>query len=139
MTGAIKDMMTRNVTCIEIDMPFTKACKLFTNLHFHHFPVKDKKGQLVGMFSSTDAIYALNNKLVEHNVSSDDDINDLIKVEDVMTSKPLYTLDIDASIDDVVDMFQRQRIHSILILKEQKLVGIITSNDLLSAFRDHIE
>ena len=136
MKGLVKDLMSRNVITITESMPFTYACRLFTNLHFHHLPVKDNDGHLIGLFSTTDAIYALNNKLLQHAIHSEDDVNKLIKVEDVMTSDNLFTLKPHDNIELAIELFQNQRIHSIPMLDDdKKIVGILTSNDILASFR----
>lgn len=136
MKGTIKDLMTRNVTCIKTDTLFTRACHMFSNLHFHHLPVTNEDGSLIGMFSTTDAIFALNNKLANHKISPEADINELIKVVDVMAKDTLFTLHIDDKLEDAIKMFQRQKIQSILILDNDRIVGILTTNDLLTAFRE---
>lgn len=136
MTGLVKNLMSHFVTTITESMPFTHACRLFTNLHFHHLPVKDDQGQLIGMFSTTDAIYALNNKLLHYPIHSEEDINQLIKVEDIMTSDNLFTLKPNDNIERAIELFQKQNIHSIPILDDdERIVGILTSNDILASFR----
>jgi len=135
MKAKIKDVMSKQVISIKADMSFTEACRLFKNLKFHHLPVMDAKNNLVGMFSTTDAIYAVSNTLASQTIDSNSDINSLLKVEDIMTSNKLYTLEEDASIEDAIEIFQKYNIHSIPILSSGKLVGIITSNDMLRTFR----
>ena len=135
MKGKIANLMSKNVICIAADVPFTDACRLFSNLHFHHLPVKDEHGKFLGMFSATDAIFALNNQLVDRSVASEDEINDLIKIKDVMTSDILFTLNIDDELKEAIKMFRWQNINSILILENKKIAGILTSTDVLSAYR----
>lgn len=139
MKGKVKDLMSKHVASITVNMPFTYACRLFKNLHFHHLPVRDKDHKLKGMFSTTDAMFALNNMIFHHPVTSEDDINNLVKVEDIMTSENLYTLHPDDSIERAIEIFQRQNIHSIPIIENEKIAGIITSNDILAAFRSLIK
>lgn len=138
MTGIVKDLMSKHVASITKNMPFTYACRLFKNLHFHHLPVRDENQRLIGMFSTTDAMFALKNIIFHNPLKSEDDINNLVKIEDIMTSDNLLTLKSDDSLERAIEVFQRNNIHSIPIIDNDKIVGIITSKDILAAFRSLI-
>lgn len=137
MNKVIKDIMSRNVVTINKDLLFTEACRLFLSIHIHHLPVLDEKGYLVGIFSTTDALYALSN-LVYHKIESESDVNDLISVETIMTSHKIHTLRPDDTIQDAVDLLHRLNIHSIPIIEDGILVGIVTSHDIFQEFRSRI-
>jgi len=138
MEGRIKDLMSENVITISPDTPFTQACRLFANMNVHHLPVKDNEDKLVGIFSATDAIFAMNNELFKYNITSEDDINRVVKIEEVMTCDNLYTLDLNDGLESAMDLLQTKNINSIPILDNGRLVGILTSKDMLDAFRSSI-
>ena len=138
MKGHVKELMSKHVATITVNMPFTYACRLFKNLNFHHLPVRDENQKLVGMFSTTDAMFALNNIIFHTSIQSENDINELIKIEDIMTSANLKTLGPDDTMEKAIEIFQRNNIHSIPIIEHEEIIGIITSNDILAAFRSLI-
>lgn len=135
MKGLVRDLMTDHVTCITTDMSFTQACRLFTSLHIHHLPVKDHNDKLIGMFSATDSIYALNNMVIYKNVKSEDDINEMLKVAEVMTSNKVITLRSDDELTKAIQILQENDLNSIPIVDDGNLIGILTSTDMLKAFR----
>lgn len=140
MKNKIKDLMSNYVITIKSDMPFTEACRLFPTIHVHHLPVLDSNDYLIGMFSTTDALFALNN-LVHKKIESENDVNRLISVEAIMTSDKIFTLESEAPINEAVKLFQKLNINSIPIVDDGILVGILTSHDILKEFQQliHIE
>lgn len=133
MNLKVKDLMSENVVTIDTATPFTEACRMFTAIHVHHLPVLDEKGYLVGLFSTTDALYALNN-LVHRKIEKEEDVNRLISIDVVMTSDKLYTLRSDSNLQNAIHLIQDVNINSIPVVDEGVLVGILTSNDLLREF-----
>lgn len=126
----VRDLMSENVVTINTETPFTEACRMFIAIHVHHLPVLSEEGYLVGLFSTTDALYALNN-LVYQKIDSEEDVNRLIPIDSVMTSDKIYTLKSDSDLQEAIKLFQDEKINSIPIVDEGVLVGILTSNDLL--------
>jgi CBS domain-containing protein len=65
------------------------------------------------------------NNLEEHDVS------------EVMTRAPLVTLGPDASAEAAADLMREKRIHRVLVTEHGKLVGIVSSLDIVRAAADH--
>jgi len=136
--STLTNIMSKNVVSITSQMSYTEACRLFTSLGVHHLPVVDQNKNLIGIFSTTDALFAVSNKLIQHEVKSEEDINKILKIEELMTGDNIHTLDVEDNVDKAIYMFQEHNIHSIPVLDEGKLEGIITSTDMMAAFRDSI-
>jgi len=126
----VRDLMSENVVTINTETPFTEACRMFIAIHVHHLPVLSENGYLVGLFSTTDALYALN-KLVYQKIDSEADVNRLLNIESVMTGDKIYTLRSNSDLEEAITLFQDEQINSIPVVDEGILVGILTSNDLL--------
>jgi len=131
----VQDLMSDRVITIDIDTPFTEACRMFPSIHIHHLPVLDSSGYLVGMFSTTDALYALNN-LVHKKIRDEDHVNQLIDIESIMTSGKIYTLSSSSDLNDAITLLQDVNINSIPVVDDGILVGILTTHDLLKALQD---
>jgi len=56
-----------------------------------------------------------------------------LKIEQVMTKK-VITIDMDASIEELVKNFQKYDYHAFPVLSGEKLVGIVTKTDILKIF-----
>lgn len=84
-------------------------------------PVIDDTGKVLGVFSERD--------LVKRVISKDLDIY-LTKVDDVMT-KDLIIAKIDESPQECLTKMKNNKIRHILVIDNEKLVGIISIKDLL--------
>lgn len=65
------------------------------------------------------------NALEEHDVS------------EVMTHMPLTTLGPDDTVEAAADLMQRNKIHRVLVIEGEKLVGIVSAMDITKAAAEH--
>ena len=97
-----------------------------------HLPVV-KDGELVGLVSQSDVLRspALLAPLFGMTVDSKAALRAL-RVEDAMSS-PVFTIGPDASIQDAAARLLDHRVGCLPVLEEGRLVGIVTTSDLLRA------
>jgi len=50
----VRDVMTSPIITVSPDMLITECAKIMSENRFHHLPVADKHGNVVGMISATD-------------------------------------------------------------------------------------
>jgi len=118
----IASLMTPQVITLKETDNVYKALELFEGYHFHHLPVMGDNHELIGIVSSLDLTKA------NHNGET------LIK--DIMTPDPTV-LDSDDSIGLAADIFLANAFHAIPIVEDRKLIGILTTHDLLEyAFKN---
>lgn len=116
MKMALKDHMTRQLITINRNATSGEAHRLMTNYWIRHLPVVDEAEEyIIGMVSEKDLLTA-----ATPNVS----------VEKIM-STPLKTFSMDTSVRTVVDAMIEEKISAFLITKEDEVVGIVTSEDML--------
>jgi acetoin utilization protein AcuB len=128
----VKDWMTSKVVTVSPDMSVKKAFALMKQNGFHHLPVvrADKpigivtdrdlrRPNISDVFKEWDQLYRL----------SED-----IAVEDVMTT-PAITVTPDTDLLTAASMLIERKINALPVVNGQgKLVGIVTTVDLLKAF-----
>jgi len=131
----IKELMNRHVITIHEETAFTTACRLFSEFKIHHLPVVDEKGKPVGVFSANDALKAYNDKIYNRLFTSEQEVNDLIKVADLISYQVYYLRPTD-TIEQAILLFKEFDIHSIPVLENNQLTGIITSSDILAKIKD---
>jgi CBS domain-containing protein len=51
---SVKEIMTSPLITVSPDMPIQECARIMSDNHFHHLPVVDKSGSIVGMISATD-------------------------------------------------------------------------------------
>lgn len=127
----IKEIMTVKLVTVSPETTAREIKRLFERNSFHHLPVLDKREKLVGMVSRED-FYKLAYVLSLDSEQADDSqpSYDSIEAAQMMTKYPL-ALDPDDTIGLAADIILANKFHALPILDDDKLVGIITSHDLL--------
>ncbi|MFO7711393.1 MAG: CBS domain-containing protein [Candidatus Woesearchaeota archaeon] len=116
----LKDWMTRRiVTCKETDT-LDKAVKKMVTKKIGCLIVTDSKKNHVGIITENDVM-----KIVAKEMSPKK-----LEVKDIMVSD-MITLDISSSLLEVSRTMQKHHLRRIPITNEDKVVGIITSRDLV--------
>jgi CBS domain-containing protein len=57
-------------------------------------------------------------------------------VADAMTRTPLFTMPSDAAVTEAAELMRRARVHRVLVVDEDRLVGIVTALDIVRAVAD---
>ena len=123
--------MTTDLVTVNANASIDELEGIFKANNFHHVPVLNKEGKLVGIVSRED--YYKFHKTLFRNPSiiwMKDEAKGLT-VEDMMTSSPLV-LDPDDSIGLAGDIFLSNQMHALPIVDDGDLVGILTVHDLLA-------
>lgn len=93
--------------------------------HIRHVPVEDERGNLVGLIASTELLEHYSRKIREDSTN--------ILVRDLMTVD-LVTVEPDTPLSTAVELMKEKEIGCILVVTDNKLVGIMTERDLLSLY-----
>lgn len=111
------ERMTRPPVTISGEMSVGQALKIIEEHKLRHLPVLDAEDALVGIVSEKDLLRA----------KSDD------QVEQVMTTKVITVTEYTA-LEDAARIMADHRISSLPVLRDGRLVGIITETDLFQVF-----
>src|SRR5690606_12235401 len=137
-----KDVMTTNVATLTPDMTVRDAAALFLSRRISGAPVVDAGGEVVGMLSEGDLLHRVETGTVKRRswwlqlfTGPDQEAMDFIKshasrVKDVMTS-PAISVTEDAPLADVADLLEHRRIRRVPVVRDGRLVGIVSRADLL--------
>jgi len=126
--------MSKHVLLAHINQAFTEVCRIFFEMDIHHLPIVDEKRNLIGILSTNDALKALIYKAPFLSEDAKKNINQAIRLEDIMTPHPLTVKPHD-SIDKAAELLIYHKIQSLLVVNEGLLVGIITGKDLVNYFQ----
>src|SRR3954452_5885521 len=138
------DVMTVGVVTVAEDASINEAIRLMLQRKISGLPVVNSSGALVGMVTEGDFLrrselgterhsarwieFLLGpGKLAENYVEAASR-----KVRDVMAAE-VYTVEEEASLDQVVAIMERQKIKRVPVMRGGKLVGIVTRANLLHA------
>jgi acetoin utilization protein AcuB len=127
----ISQIMTRDLITVPPKTTLKEVYGLFERHSFHHLPVIDEGSKLLGIISREDFYKAA------YNLSLHTGGKTFSKLEyggkcakDIMTAQPL-TLDPDDSVGLAADIFLANKFHSVPIVEDDQLIGIVTTHDLL--------
>ncbi len=144
MTMQVRDVMTRNVISIAANETILKAARLMLQNRISGLPVVDAAGNLVGMVTEGDFLrrgeigtQRRRPKWLEFLVGPGRLAAEYVrasgrKVDEVMTSDPC-TVTEDDSLETVVELMERRRIKRLPVLREGKMVGIVSRANLMHA------
>jgi diguanylate cyclase (GGDEF)-like protein len=124
----VADVMVRNVVMISPQTSVREAAKMLMELQIRHLLVKDAERNLIGVLSDRDVLYHFARP---GNAASE---AGEISVEAVM-SRHIVTVGPETPIQVAAETMVARKISCLPILAHGKLVGIVTSTDLLLALR----
>lgn len=128
-SASIAEVMTTDPVTIDRSEPISEAYRLLRDAPFHHLPVLDD-GEPVGMVATSDIL-----RLV-YDVDGVDDralrtyIDHQFTMDDAM-SVDLRTLAPDATVRDAAAALADGSIHSVLVMDDGRIAGIVTTTDLV--------
>ena len=125
--GQVRDIMEKNVITIDINETANNAANQMKENDIS-FLVIIKNGKPVGVVSERDFVQ----KLCINNQNSSD-----VKISDIMSYKFRW-VNPTTKIEDAIQKMLNNNIRRLLILDDEKLVGVITQTDLASYLREKL-
>lgn len=140
-----KEIMTRQLVTAEPETPVTEIARLMMEHRISAVPIVTADRRLLGIVSDTDLLQrrevgarrlprswwlALFNSKDRLTSSVDSTEND--SAENIMTT-PAISIDQEATIEDIARLFLTRKINQAPVVHGDKLVGIVSRGDLVSA------
>jgi acetoin utilization protein AcuB len=128
----IKEIMTPNPITVEPGMSVTKAQRLMKEDRIRHLPVVEEGKGLVGLITRDALNRALPSELSSLSIWEINYQLARIKVREVMVKKVL-TVTEEVTVEEAAQIMIDNKIGSMPVMRDGKLVGIATDIDLLRA------
>jgi CBS domain-containing protein len=137
-------IMTRQVITIAAGASIVDAANIMLDKHISGLPVVDDAGAVVGIVSQGDFIRRAEigterkrGRWLKFLVGPGTAASDFVrergrKVEEIMTPDPC-TVTEDATLEDIVELMERNHVKRLPVLRGDRLVGIVTRTNLLQA------
>lgn len=122
---AVKEIMSKQVITVQDADRLSKLEEVWNTNPIHHLVVL-KGEQVVGVVSKIDMLRAYNG-MVER---SDIKTLSMLSVKDIMTKNPL-TVESEDTVGLVADIMLANKFHSLPVVDDGELAGIVTSHDLI--------
>lgn len=150
MSRLAREIMETQILTVSPDSPLADVQRLFVEEEIHGAPVVDDTGAIVGVISSADVLRAVSERhapdgmtaaylqeMVEFSSSDPwrvpDDLAERLSgqsASDYMTLDPVCVAP-DTTIQEVARTLSRDRIHRVLVVDGEHLVGLISTFDLV--------
>ncbi len=142
-----RDIMTKEVLAVKPNDSVEKVARILLENKISGIPVVDADDKVMGIISEKDLIIKAGELKIPFYITLFDSIiflentmrfnNNLKKytasrVKDAMTTK-VIAVDEDEPVGNIVKLMQDKKVNRVPVLRHEKLVGIITRNDILKA------
>ena len=126
--------MTKNPVTVSAQTPIAIAAALMARRRIRRLPVMEGPASttLAGILSATDILRAFPPDVNPLSMASNG-ASPHVNVEDIMHRNPTTTAP-DEPIEEVARVMGAQKIGSLPVLREDRLVGLITESDIFRAF-----
>lgn len=141
-----KDVMKKEVVSVKKDTLVKEIAKLLYENGISGVPVVDDENKVLGIVSETDLIAKVSGPHLPPHIELlggiiylarpheiEDELKKIVSVtaEEIMT-KEVITVDEEAEVEDIAAIMIDRKVNRIPVVKDKKLVGIITRHDLIS-------
>jgi len=124
--------MTKNLVTVNVNDSLHNANNLFNSHNIRHLPVVANEN-LVGILSQTDILrISFGNTFGEQN-GADEAIFDMLSINQVMKQSPV-TINASNTIKEAATLLADREFHALPVEEDGKLVGIITTTDIINYF-----
>ena len=120
----IEECMTTDLFTVHPNEPIDLVAKLMDWKRIRHIPVEDDQGKLVGLISCFEILRHCAPSLQQAE-------SEPIPVGAIMQSNPL-TLPPETPLVEAVARMQQEKSASLLVAKDERLIGIVTERDILT-------
>jgi predicted transcriptional regulator len=132
-----RDVMTKTVITVSSDLSIRKLIQLLITERISGVPVVDDAGEVVGIISERDILQAVD-RLIKVKVSLDEEREQKGSfnwVDGIMTKEVIFVSE-DDPVEHVCKLMSERKIHRVPVMNGKKIVGIITSMDVLKNVAD---
>ena len=131
----VHERMSKNPITITEDIPINHALQFMRDENVRRLPVLNKKGELVGIVSERDLLYASPSPATSLSIYEIHYLVSKITVSEVMT-KDVLTVTEYIPLEEAARIMADNKIGGLPVTRDGKLVGIITESDLFKIFTE---
>ena len=131
----LSEIMTTNVISLSENDLVIKIDEIFEMNNFHHIPIIDQQGVVIGMIARSDYDVLASSMSFfnrEAGLTDNKEIINSLKLREIMKT-PVVTLRPDDTVQIAAGIFKENLFHAIpIVLRDGVLVGIVTTFDMIN-------
>ena len=125
----VRDLMQVAVKTVGPNAPVADAIVTLADSHISAVPVVDAGGRMVGVVSSTDI---LTSEAEACDCTERESLFEDTSVSEIMTPRPL-TVSPDADVREAAQQMLYAEIHRLFVVEADRVVGVISTSDIMRA------
>ncbi len=129
----VKDAMSANPYCINSATTVSSALDIMATNDFHRLPVVDENGKLVGLITEGTITESSPSRATSLSIHEINYLLSKTKVDSIMIKK-VITIGPDAVLEEAATLMRNNEIGCLPVTVDEKVIGIITANDIFDAF-----
>ncbi|RMF83430.1 MAG: CBS domain-containing protein [Nitrospinota bacterium] len=130
----VRERMTVNPITVHPETPFPDALQLMRTNRIRRLPVVDQQGNLVGIITERDLLYASPSPATSLSVWELNYLLAKLEVQEIMKTE-VITISPDTPIEEAARIIVDHKIGSLPVIDQYNhLIGIITETDIFKAF-----
>ncbi len=148
-TLCVRDVMSKDVVTVRPDAPVSEVVTLLCAHRIGGMPVVDEEGRVLGMVTESDLMIRVSGPHVPAHIEllgsviyleSPHDMKEHLRkalgatARDLMSSDPVVVSE-DMTVRDVADLMVTRHCARLPVMREGRLVGILTRHDILSSLQ----
>lgn len=128
----LNSLITYNPHAISADRRVDELVHILDETVFHHWPVIDSQRRVVGLLSQSDIVRGLEafRSAKTSDFAADGPACQPPQVDQIMSTR-VVTIEHDQNAATALSLMVENRIHSLPVVEDEQLVGIVTSTDFL--------
>lgn len=126
---SVSYIMTKDVITVDESDKLEEVVRIFKKKNIRHLPVKNGK-KITGMISRNDINRLTFGAIFDNQEQIDDAILDLLTIPQVMAAN-VHSVNSDTSIKEVAEIFSNAEYHSLPVVDDGELKGIVTTTDVI--------
>jgi acetoin utilization protein AcuB len=131
----VRDRMTTHPLTISGDESISAAHHYMEEQQVRHLPVVNKAGEMIGLVTEDDLLKAEPSSATSLSVWEIHSLLNRVKVKEVMVRNVITTTE-DTPIEEAAHLMLEHKIGCLPVLRNGKLVGIITESDMFRTFME---
>ena len=129
----VSQIMAKALIVVNPTKKISEVNQMFNEYGIRHIPVVDGS-KIIGVISKND-VQKLGFGTSDENTEALNAIYDSFELKNVMVKNPI-TVTADTHIKDVAEIFYNQSFHSLPVIENEEIVGIVTTTDLVKYLLD---
>ena len=132
----VAEIMTTHPHTLSLHDSLEDAREMFEKLKLRHVPVVSGE-KLLGILSLTDILrLSFGTKFGATQYEADEAIFEMLSIDQVMKHNP-KTVKSTNSLREVAEILSKHEFHALPVVDNEKLVGIVTTTDVIKYLLDH--